>query len=99
LRRLGAGSRLLSVGLRTNDPVTAAGEYEAQLEIADAEQLTTSFDVTATIDEGGWSGTFEGSDDTGNVVSGSFVCAAQPVDTATTTVPPDEGEEIVPGTG
>ena len=93
LRRLGAGSRLVSVELHTEEPATAAGEHAAILEIADIEQLTTSFEVTLQLDEGGRSGSFEGTDDAGNVASGSFVCADQPVDT-TTTIPLDPGEEV-----
>jgi hypothetical protein len=98
LRRLATGSQLLSVVLRTDEPATAPGEYPAHLEIADAEQVTTTYDVTLMLDEGGSSGTFQGTDEAGNVASGSFVCAAQPVDT-TTTIPPDPGEEVVEETG
>ncbi|MGH9271833.1 MAG: hypothetical protein ACRDZ2_11220, partial [Ilumatobacteraceae bacterium] len=99
LRRLGAGSRLVSVELHTEEPATAPGEYAAVLEIADDEQLTTSFDVTLQLDEGGRSGVFQGNDGAGNVASGSFVCADQPVDATPTTVPIDPGEQVPEPTG
>ncbi len=94
LRRLGAGSRLVSVELHTEEPAIAPGEHAAILEIADVEQQTTAFDVMLQLDEGGRSGAFEGNDGAGNVASGSFVCADQPVDTTPTTVPIDPGEEV-----
>jgi len=94
LRRLGAGSRLLSARLRTEEPATAPGEYDGTLEIADAEQLTTTFNVAVLVDEGGRSGSFQGNDEDGNVASGAFVCADQPTDTTTTTIPVDGGEEV-----
>ena len=94
LRRLAAGSHLLSAALRTEEPATAPGEYEGTLEIADAEQLTTSFNVAVLVDEGGRSGSFQGNDEDGNVASGTFVCADQPIDTTTSTVPVDVGEEV-----
>ena len=94
LRRLGTDSRLVSATLRVDEEGIAAGEYEGTLELADTQQNTTAYDATVVLDEGGWSGTFEGTDDSGNVADGTFLCSAQPVAVTTTTIPADEGEEV-----
>ena len=92
LRRLADGSRLISATLSVAGGV-AAGEHEATLEVSGADQSTTTFTGTAVLAEGGWSGTFEATDASGNAATGSFTCAAAPVET-TTTIAADSGEEV-----
>ena len=93
LRRLGSGSQVVSAALRTDEAATSPGEYDGTVEIADASQLTTSYESTIVLDEGGWSGSFEGVDENGGVASGTFVCSQQAI-APTTTVALDEGEEV-----
>ena len=83
LRRLADGSRLISAALNVAGGM-AAGEHDATLEVSGADQSTTTFTGTAVLAEGGWSGTFEAADASGNTASGSFTCAAAPVETTTT---------------
>jgi hypothetical protein len=92
LRRLADGSRLISAALNVAGG-TAAGEHDATLEVSGADQSTTTFSGTAVLAEGGWSGTYEAADDSGNAASGTFTCATAPVDT-TTTVAIGTGEEV-----
>jgi hypothetical protein len=93
LRRLATGGQVVSAALRTDEPATSPGEYEGTVEIADASQLTTSYDSMIIVDEGGWSGSFEGIAENGGVASGTFVCSQQAI-APTTTIAIDEGEEV-----
>ena len=93
LRRLATGGQVVSAALRTDEPATSPGEYEGTVEIADASQLTTSYESMIIVDEGGWSGSFEGVADDGGVASGTFVCSQQAI-APTTTIAIDEGEEV-----
>jgi hypothetical protein len=92
LRRLADGSRLISAALNVAGGM-GAGEHDATLEVSGADQSTTTFSGTAVLAEGGWSGTFEAADASGNTASGAFTCAAAPVET-TTTVATGAGEEV-----
>ena len=92
LRRLGDGSRLISAALNVAGGM-AAGLHDATLEVSGADQSTTTFTGTAVLVEGGWSGTFEATDASGNAAAGSFTCATAPVET-TTTVSDGGGEEV-----
>ena len=93
LRRL-AGDRLVSAELRYGD--AAPGEHEMTLELGGADQVTTSYTGTVTVDEGGMSGSFSGADAGGAPVTGSFACASEAI--ATTTAPPlDTGEQVPDG--
>jgi hypothetical protein len=94
LRRLASGARLVSAALRTDGASTAAGSYEGTVELGGADQVTTSYTGTIAIEEGGAAGTFEATDGSGNVATGDFVCAPQPVVPATT--PPGDGGEEIP---
>lgn len=94
LRRLAAGSQLVSATLRSAEPVAGPGEYEGFVELADVEQLTTTYGATIVVDDGASTGSFEGTDDSGNVASGTFTCSVEPVSTTTTTLLTDEGEEV-----
>ena len=93
LRRLATGGQVVSAALRTDEPATSPGEFEGTVEIADASQLTTSYDSMIIVDEGGWSGSFEGVAEDGGVASGTFVCSQQAI-APTTTIAIDEGEEV-----
>jgi len=93
LRRLATGGQVVSAALRTDEAATSPGEYEGTVEIADASQLTRSYDSMIIVDEGGWSGSFEGVADDGGVASGTFVCSQQAI-APTTTIAIDEGEEV-----
>ena len=93
LRRLATGGNVVSAALRTDEPASSPGEYEGTVEIADASQLTTSYDSMIIVDEGGWSGSFEGVADDGGVASGTFVCSQVAI-APTTTIAIDEGEEV-----
>ena len=73
LRRLGDGSRLISAALDVAGGMTA-GEHDATLDVSGADQVTTTFTGTAVLEEGGWSGTFDAVDGSGNTASGSFTC-------------------------
>ncbi len=55
--------------------------------------MTTTFTGTAVLEEGGWSGTFDAVDGSGNTATGSFTCATEPVET-TTTQATGSGEEV-----
>jgi hypothetical protein len=92
LRRLAGGSRLISAALNVAGGMSA-GEHDATLEVSGADQSTTTFTGTAVLVEGGWSGTFEATDANGNTATGSFTCAAGPVET-TTTLSAGSGEEV-----
>ena len=92
LRRLSDGSRLISAALNVAGGMSA-GEHDATLEVSGADQSTTTFTGTTVLAEGGWSGTFEAADASGNTASGSFTCAAAPVET-TTTAATGTGEEV-----
>lgn len=97
LRRVGAGSELVSATVRTDEPATEPGEYEGSVEVADTTQSTARYEAKIVIDEGGLSGSFEGEDESGNIVSGTFICAPQPVATTTTTIVGVIVGEEVPG--
>ncbi|CAN5845827.1 MAG: hypothetical protein ACR2HP_04915 [Ilumatobacteraceae bacterium] len=98
LRRLAAGSRLVSAALHTEEPATAPGEHAGRLKIADAEQLTTDYEVAIQVTDGGRSGTFGGSDEGGNPISGSWVCADEPVAPPSTSIQPVPSEPEPDGT-
>ena len=93
LRRLATGSQVVSAAVRTDEAATSPGEYDGTVEIADAGQLTRSYESTIVVDEGGWSGSFEGLAEDGGVAKGEFVCSQQAI-APTTTVAIDEGEEV-----
>jgi hypothetical protein len=95
LRRLGSESRLVSVAVHVDGDMTA-GSHDATVDVSAADQVTTSYDGTVELAEGGLSGTFSAEDATGNPVTGSFVCAIAPV--VVTTEPPVDtgGGEVVP---
>ena len=92
LRRLSDGSRLISAALSIAGGVTA-GEHDATLVVSGADQSTTTFIGTAVLEDGGWSGTFEAADASGNAATGGFTCASAAVET-TTTQPTGSGEEV-----
>jgi hypothetical protein len=96
LRRLGAGSKLVSAALHVDGGATA-GDHEATLQLGGADQTTTAYTGTVALADGGWGGTFQMTDAAGNALTGSFACADQPLPT-TTTVPDTGGGEAVPGT-
>ena len=96
LRRLAAGARLVSAALQVEGGTTA-GQHEATLDVSGADQVTTTYTGTAELAEGGWSGTFEATDESGETATGSFVCADAPVEP--TTVPVGGGEEVPDTTG
>ena len=93
LRRLATGGQVVSAAVRTDQAATSPGEYDGMVEIADAGQLTTSYESTIVVDEGGWSGSFEGVAEDGGVASGTFVCSQQAIAPSTTVVI-EVGEEI-----
>ncbi|MBA3606390.1 MAG: hypothetical protein M3487_00215 [Actinomycetota bacterium] len=95
LRRLSGGNRVISARLHVDPPTDAPGAYEGTLEIGDGQQVVTTYRGDVTLDEGMASGSFDVTDDSGGVATGSFVCAAQPV--TTTTAPVSGGGEQVPG--
>lgn len=82
-RRLQSGNRVLSGELRF-----AADGGAATLTLGDADQQSTVFTGTVTVDEGGESGTYTVTDPSGNSASGSFVCGRGPVQITTTTIEP-----------
>ena len=92
LRRLADGSRLISAAL-TSPAGWPPASTTPRLEVSGADQSTTTFTGTAVLAEGGWSGTFEAADASGNAATGSFTCAAAAVET-TTTSPTGSGEEV-----
>ena len=92
LRRLAAGSRLVSAALSV-DGGMVAGEHEATLDVSGADQVTTTFTGNAVLAEGGLSGTFEATDGDGNAATGSFSCSAEALVTTTTLVA-GSGEEV-----
>lgn len=94
LRRLATGSRLVSATVTTDDPLTGPGEYPGAVEIADIEQQTMRFAAMVTVADGAGFGGFEGEDGAGNLVTGSFVCADQPIAAPPTTFAADIGEEV-----
>ena len=93
LRRLASGGQVVSAAVRTDEAATSPGEYDGTVEIADASQLTTSYESTIVVDEGGWSGSFEGVDERGGVAKGTFVCSQQAI-APTTTIAIEVGEEV-----
>jgi hypothetical protein len=95
LRRIGQGARIISVGLRLEGDIDGPGVYPGRLDVADAQQLVTTFtgDVTVGADES--SGSFDLRDASGGAATGSFVCAPDPV--VTTTTLGAGGGEVVPG--
>jgi hypothetical protein len=93
LRRLGAGARLVSAALRVEGDPTA-GPHDVTLDVSGADQVTTQYTGTIELAEGSGSGTFEVTDDSGAVASGSFVCAEQAIVTTTTAAPAGGGEEV-----
>jgi hypothetical protein len=95
LRRMSAGNRLISASLRVEDPVAGPGPYPGSLEVADNQQMITSYTGTVTLAEGLTSGTFDVADGSGGVATGTFTCGDQPV--ATTPAPTTGGDEQVPG--
>jgi hypothetical protein len=96
LRRLGAGNQLVSATLHVAGPASA-GDHDATLQLAGADQVTTNYAGTVALADGGWAGTFQMTDKAGNALTGSFACAAEPLAT-TTTVPDSGGNEAVPDT-
>ena len=95
LRRLSSGSRIVSARLHVDPPLDAAGAYDGSLEIGDGQQVVTTYTGSIVVDEGLSGGSFDVTDQSGGVATGSFVCAAQPV--ASTTVPASGGGEEIPG--
>jgi hypothetical protein len=96
LRRLAAGARLVSAALQVEGG-TSAGQHAATLDVSGADQVTTSYTGTVELADGGWSGTFDTTDESGKAATGTFVCADAPV--ATTTLPVGGGEEVPDTTG
>ena len=94
LRRLGAGSRLVSAALRVEGEATP-GPHDVTLDVSGADQVTTHYTGTIELAEGASAGTFEVADAAGATANGTFVCADQPPVT-TTTAPPAGGGEDVP---
>ena len=95
LRRLGAGSRLVSAALHVTGEATP-GSHDVTLDVSDADQQTTQYTGTIQVADGAMSGTFDVTDAAGNAALGSYVCALEPV-AATTTTPVTGGGEEVPG--
>ena len=95
LRRLGAGSRLVSAALHVTGEATP-GPHDVTLDVSDADQQTTQYTGTIQVADGAMSGTFDVTDAAGNAALGSYVCAVGPVATTTTT-PVTGGGEEVPG--
>jgi hypothetical protein len=97
LRRLGAGSKLVSATLHVDSAPSDDGKQGATLQLGGADQVTTSYSGTADLAEGGWAGTFTLADTAGNAATGTFTCADQ-APPPTTTVPDTDGGEAVPDT-
>ena len=95
LHRLAAGKSIVSARLHVDPPLDAAGTYDGSLEIGDGQQVVTTYTGSIVVDEGLSSGSFDVTDESGGVATGTFVCADQPV--ATTTVPASGGGEQIPG--
>ena len=92
LRRLSAGSRIVSAVLRIETDVPGPGTYEGTLDVGDAQQTTTRYSGPITLDEGAASGSFDLRDAAGGAATGTFVCALEPVVTTTVPVTPAPGD-------
>jgi hypothetical protein len=97
LRRLGAGSKLVSATLHVDSAPAQDGKHGATLQVGGADQVTTSYTGSADLAEGGWAGSFTLADTAGNAATGTFTCADQ-APPPTTTVPDTDGGEAVPDT-
>jgi hypothetical protein len=89
LRRL-AGNRLVSAVLRFGE--ATPGEHEMTLEIGGVDQVTTTYSGTVRVEDGGLSGTFEGTSGAETAVTGSYACATEAIATTTTEPPPFDPE-------
>jgi hypothetical protein len=92
LRRLSAGSRIVSVVLRIETDVPGPGTYEGTLDVGDAQQTTTRYRGPITLDEGAAAGSFDLRDDAGGAATGTFVCAPEPVVATTVPATPAPGD-------
>jgi hypothetical protein len=96
LRRLAAGNKFVSAVLHV-DPADPSGQYKGTLQLSGADQVTTNYSGKVDLAAGGFGGTFQMSDPSGNPASGTFACADQAP--PPTTVPSDtDAGETVPDT-
>ncbi len=92
LRRMGSTDRLVSATIRVAGD-SAAGEHDVTIDVGDADQVTTTYTGTIELADGAMSGTFEATDESGDSVTGTYVCAPVAV-TTTAPIITGGGEEV-----
>jgi hypothetical protein len=97
LRRLGSGAQLVSASLRAEGDVVAGGEFEGTLDLGGVDQATTSYTGAVSVLPGGLSGGFTVTDAGGNVATGEYQCANEPM-APPSSLPAGTGGEETPET-
>lgn len=87
MRRVSAGSRLVSAVLRVDGEVAAGGEYEGTIDVGDNQQVVTTYAGLVTLGPGLATGTFDMIDGSGRAATGSFTCNEDAIAPTTTTIP------------